>query len=676
MSADFTPEKEDIKILPPFKMQVLTNFPYIEADFDALTNYQLLCKVVEYLNMVINNENEVTEEVTGLYNAYVSLQNYVNNYFDNLDVQEEINNKLDEMVEDGTLQEIITTYIQSNVMWTFDSVSDMKSATNLINGSYAKTIGYYTKNDGGGAEYYITDTVDSNNYQESLGNGLYATLLNIKKCGYIDLRWLGADPTGTTDTSSIFATALTLSNKKYITPIKVIGKFLIDTEIDFIGSLALIGEYIPGSRQLVGNQNNPNAIFNPPSQIIINDSITAFKIAGLGDIMGPQASALYIKNIDFTSVNSSKTGNLIELNAWGAPSRPSIINACGCHGINSFIKSNNEDSANRDTLIGNLDIGNCEFYLNGKIFDIQVGSLGNSLVNCNIHDNVIEQGGGFTIQGLIGPNSIYNNILENLTTDIEIMLTSRGKICINNNYFEANDQNIDIKGRYASNNKYYSSRVTDVEFKDNYFSNTPNLNLNFISTSVYLGRNITLSHLNNQNPFNVTFTNCYVDNSIEYNYFNLQTTNNIVNVVKVADIGITTNSADGNFYFDIDSGTPQRWHGKNYNKFDSLVQISKTTDLAINSGDNVMLCFWKPKGVLNRIYIRSKSDTSVEPFAKIAGDCDDEGYYICILRNASTTITDGALMCTAPDGIGAVTYINLGQTLTDNVFDKALVYLR
>ena len=111
MSADFTPEKEDYKLLPPFKMQVLTNFPYIEADFDALTNYQLLCKVVEYLNNVIANENEVTEQVTSLYNAYVSLQNYVNNYFDNLNVQTEINNKLDEMATDGTLTNLIKGYV-------------------------------------------------------------------------------------------------------------------------------------------------------------------------------------------------------------------------------------------------------------------------------------------------------------------------------------------------------------------------------------------------------------------------------------------------------------------------------------------------------------------------------------------------------------------------------------
>ena len=111
MSADFTPEKEDYKILTPFKMQVLTNFPYIEADFDALTNYQLLSKVVEYLNNVITNENEVTEQVTSLYNAYVSLQNYVNNYFDNLDITGEVSAKLDEMANDGTLTNLISQYV-------------------------------------------------------------------------------------------------------------------------------------------------------------------------------------------------------------------------------------------------------------------------------------------------------------------------------------------------------------------------------------------------------------------------------------------------------------------------------------------------------------------------------------------------------------------------------------
>ena len=38
----------DIKFkrLTPFKRCVLQNFPFIEADFDALTNYGLLCKSI------------------------------------------------------------------------------------------------------------------------------------------------------------------------------------------------------------------------------------------------------------------------------------------------------------------------------------------------------------------------------------------------------------------------------------------------------------------------------------------------------------------------------------------------------------------------------------------------------------------------------------------------------
>ena len=94
-------------------MQQLTNFPYIEEDFDALTNYELLCKVVEYLNEVIANENVQNESILELYNSFNDLKNYVDNYFDNLDVQEEINNKLDEMVEDGTLPTLIAQYIDN-----------------------------------------------------------------------------------------------------------------------------------------------------------------------------------------------------------------------------------------------------------------------------------------------------------------------------------------------------------------------------------------------------------------------------------------------------------------------------------------------------------------------------------------------------------------------------------
>ena len=106
---------KNYKRLTPFKRCVLQNFPFIEADFDALTNYGLLCKIVEYLNKVIESQNEVQANVEALNNAFIELKTYVDNFFDNLDVQDEINNKLDELVEDGTLANIIANFIQNEL---------------------------------------------------------------------------------------------------------------------------------------------------------------------------------------------------------------------------------------------------------------------------------------------------------------------------------------------------------------------------------------------------------------------------------------------------------------------------------------------------------------------------------------------------------------------------------
>lgn len=109
---NFVPEQETYKPLTPFQLFVKSNFPFIEATYEALDNYGLYCKIVEYLNDVIANENTVEDNVTALYNAFVSLNTYVSNYFDNLDVQEEINNKLDEMATTGVLQQIINEYFE------------------------------------------------------------------------------------------------------------------------------------------------------------------------------------------------------------------------------------------------------------------------------------------------------------------------------------------------------------------------------------------------------------------------------------------------------------------------------------------------------------------------------------------------------------------------------------
>lgn len=104
---------------------------------------------------------------------------YTFGIYDSLDsdgaVTQAINDKLDEMATNGTLEEIIATYM-NNVAHIFDTVADMKASTELINGSYARTLGFHTINDGGGALYKITDTGAADEMTVIAVGDLYANL--------------------------------------------------------------------------------------------------------------------------------------------------------------------------------------------------------------------------------------------------------------------------------------------------------------------------------------------------------------------------------------------------------------------------------------------------------------------------------------------------------------------
>lgn len=64
-------------------------------------------------------EREVNETVEDYIEKFTALKDFVDDYFDNLDVQEEVNNKLDAMVEDGTLDEIVARYLDKSVYYIF-----------------------------------------------------------------------------------------------------------------------------------------------------------------------------------------------------------------------------------------------------------------------------------------------------------------------------------------------------------------------------------------------------------------------------------------------------------------------------------------------------------------------------------------------------------------------------
>lgn len=146
-NADFTPTRGNYKDLKPFRFWCQKVLPAVYDD--SLSYYELLTKVVDYLNMTMEDvetsiedidnirtaytelqdyvndtlddyaetyndfEGRVTTTTENLMNAFATLQGFINDYFENLDVQEEIDNKLDEMVLDGTLDDLIEPIVEN-----------------------------------------------------------------------------------------------------------------------------------------------------------------------------------------------------------------------------------------------------------------------------------------------------------------------------------------------------------------------------------------------------------------------------------------------------------------------------------------------------------------------------------------------------------------------------------
>ena len=136
---------------------------------ESMSYYEQLCNLVYYLkNTVMPAINNNADALTEVQDAFKQLEEYVDNYFKNLDVQTEINNKLDEMAESGQLTEIITQYLELAGILAFNDIASLQDAENLNNGSFVKTYGRNNYNDGYGAFYKIrtltsSDVIDEYN---------------------------------------------------------------------------------------------------------------------------------------------------------------------------------------------------------------------------------------------------------------------------------------------------------------------------------------------------------------------------------------------------------------------------------------------------------------------------------------------------------------------------------
>ena len=105
---------ENLNLIKPEKVQnIINKFCYtigmIPTSYKvSLTYEEQIIAIGHYLEeTVIPALNNNAEAVAELQSLFVQLKDYVENYFTNLDVQEEINNKLDNMAQSGELAELI-----------------------------------------------------------------------------------------------------------------------------------------------------------------------------------------------------------------------------------------------------------------------------------------------------------------------------------------------------------------------------------------------------------------------------------------------------------------------------------------------------------------------------------------------------------------------------------------
>ena len=513
----------NFKQLVLMNLQALTNFPYIEKDFDAVTDYELLCLVVDHLNEVIKNSNEQNTVIQNLYNAFVALKDYVDNYFDNLDVQEEIDNKLDEMAKSGELADIIAQYLELAGVLAFNTLNDLKNAENITEGSICKTLGYNTYNDGKGYYYKIRkitvdDVVDNLNIIAITGSDtlIAERIFNI----YVDLSnpiYYGADPTGTVDSSSAIQKCLDNNINKEIT--FTCGTYLIESPIE-----------VSYNNQYGGiNFNNSMLINNTLNDYVIgigtknhsldhsNNNDTTNRFYNISNLK-MQSNSTYAILIDRWFMNTrinnvdiltTKNGIQIGKTYDGYDNTPS-----DCQ-LSNFIITNTDMTNNYEAI--NV-IGTDNKFMNGRIYGFKTGINANS--NLVMMNDIHFLACNFKNENLNNDYVCIKNV-SNLLCDMCYCDSYPCFVKVVNDHNSIEITNLFI---YSWHNKFTESSIIDLS----------NMTTDHVLDVNYKNIQFLKSNYPNDTKFIELPNNAFVKNSL-LNGFNSQGNIRIFGVTKLTD---------------------------------------------------------------------------------------------------------------------------------------------
>lgn len=149
------------------------------ADPSGLINAQFLSRptTAKDIALLLHITYELFQSQAELQKQFVELYTFVKDFFENLDLQEEVNEWLDNALSTGELQQIIEELLLNTYLKIYPSMNKLLLSDTLYNGQVIKTLGYYEEGDGGSA-LYIIENENSDKIQVKLKNNLYASYIS------------------------------------------------------------------------------------------------------------------------------------------------------------------------------------------------------------------------------------------------------------------------------------------------------------------------------------------------------------------------------------------------------------------------------------------------------------------------------------------------------------------
>lgn len=208
------------------------------------------------------------------------------------DAVESANNAADnaqQSAEDAlNASEVAISNAHSINIRTFNSVEEMKASNTLKAGALAKTLGFYTAGDGGGADYVIVDDIGEDEVDEasiiSLQKGLYAKLL-IED--YVNVKWFGVKGNGETDDTNALQSCFNYVKNGCVTipegTYKTTEQLIANKGMKLFGYNATIKSYVDSTKcALVYSGSNSKGLVEGLFLQCPNNGKSCFDIKGIG----------------------------------------------------------------------------------------------------------------------------------------------------------------------------------------------------------------------------------------------------------------------------------------------------------------------------------------------------------------------------------------------------------